>query len=85
MCMFTTYILHSDQRGQYYIGSTSLPMNDRLRRHLSNHRGFTGSVADWKIVYQQHFQTKSEAAKLERKIKRRGARRFLDDIENQSK
>ena len=57
-----------------------MPMQDRLRRHLSSHKGFTGSADDWIVIYQKDFERKVEAMQLERKIKKRGARRFLDDI-----
>jgi predicted GIY-YIG superfamily endonuclease len=34
----------------------------------------------WKIVYQIQFPTRSEAVILEQKIKKRGAKRYLEDI-----
>ncbi len=44
-----TYILHSQQIDKYYIGSTSASLEERLKKHLTNHSGFTGKVKDWKV------------------------------------
>jgi hypothetical protein len=35
------YILHSAAAGMYYIGHTTEPIEERLRKHNSNHDGFT--------------------------------------------
>ncbi|MBO9204550.1 MULTISPECIES: GIY-YIG nuclease family protein [Niastella] len=35
---------------RYYIGHTGDDLSGRLRRHNSNHKGFTGNVGDWIIV-----------------------------------
>jgi len=44
-------------------------MQERLRRHNSNHKGFTGKVGDWVIVYSEGFAEKPLAMKREREIK----------------
>ena len=77
---YTTYILYSEEIGRYYVGYTSAAMEDRLRRHLTEHRGFTGRAKDWKVVFAKTFVEKSEATALERRIKKRGAKRFLADV-----
>jgi putative endonuclease len=41
-----------------------------LRKHNSNHKGFTGSIADWEVKYSEEFQTKSEAYQREMQIKK---------------
>ncbi len=63
------YILFSALRNSYYIGHTGDDLIERLRKHNSNHRGFTGKTGDWKIMYTESFQTKTEAYARERKIK----------------
>ncbi|MFM7327348.1 MAG: GIY-YIG nuclease family protein, partial [Bacteroidota bacterium] len=40
-----------------------------LRRHNSNHSGFTGTVNDWVVVYSESYSEKSLAAKREREVK----------------
>lgn len=63
------YILYSPSRDRYYVGSTSDSLEERLRRHNSNHKGFTGGAGDWEIVYKEVYPTKREAYKRERDIK----------------
>ena len=47
------YILFSEKLGKYYVGKTSLTVEDRLLYHLSNHKGFTSKAKDWIIVDQE--------------------------------
>ncbi len=78
--MNTVYILYSSTLKKYYTGQTEGSMMERLRRHNSAHKGFTGKVNDWVIVYTVEKGDKSEALSLEQKIKSRGAERFLKDL-----
>ena len=78
--MFTVYILFSEQLQKYYIGYTSKNVQDRLKEHLYNHKGFTAKAKDWNVIYKLERNSKSEAIMLERKIKKRGAKRFLNEI-----
>jgi len=63
------YILFSQAADKFYIGFTS-DLSERLRKHNSNHKGFTGKFTDWKIVYTEDFDSKSEAYTRERQIKK---------------
>ena len=76
---FTVYILQSKQMGKYYTGYTSRNIEERMVYHLSEHKGFTSKAKDWEIVYTEEIATKSDAMVLEKKIKKRGAKRFLQD------
>ena len=67
--MFHTYILFSEILDKFYVGHTSEEVHERLRKHLSNHSGFTAKVKDWKIVYYEVFSDKSNACKRELEIK----------------
>lgn len=40
--MFYVYILYSKLIDKYYVGCTSMGIEERLRRHLSSHSGFKG-------------------------------------------
>ncbi len=42
---------------------------DRLRKHNTNHKGFTGKTNDWEIVYSEKYSSKSEAYARERQVK----------------
>ncbi|MCB0480254.1 MAG: GIY-YIG nuclease family protein [Flavobacteriales bacterium] len=68
--MHSCYILYSSVLDTYYVGSTSLAVKDRLRRHLSNHKGYTAKAKDWQVVYTESFPTKEESIKREIEIKR---------------
>ena len=67
ICYF--YILHSDILDKYYIGHTT-DLSERLRKHNSNHKGFTGIVNDWVLVYTETFSTKKLAYARERQVKK---------------
>ncbi|OAZ04650.1 GIY-YIG nuclease family protein [Flavobacterium succinicans] len=66
---FTVYILYSKSADKFYVGHTSMSIDERLRRHLSNHNGFTGRIKDWELFYSEKFSEKSEAIKREKEIK----------------
>jgi len=66
--MYFVYILFSETINKFYVGHTS-NLSERLRKHNSNHKGFTGNANDWKIMYQEIFESKNDASKREREIK----------------
>ena len=53
--MYLCYILYSKTLNRYYVGSCTAPLKERLRRHLANHKGFTGKTKDWEVVYTESF------------------------------
>ena len=67
--MFQVYILFSKTLNKFYVGHTSEELDERLRKHLSGHSGFTAKAKDWKIVYSEKFTDKSTSYKRELKIK----------------
>ncbi|WP_262483840.1 MULTISPECIES: hypothetical protein [unclassified Chryseobacterium] len=44
-------MLYLDFLGRYYVGHSCEPMDERLRKHLSDHKGFTAIAKDWIVVY----------------------------------
>ena len=68
MCYF--YILYSNMLDKYYIGHTCDVLQERIRKHNSNHKGFTGGVGDWQLKYLEEFSEKSSAYKREREVKK---------------
>jgi putative endonuclease len=64
------------------VGSTSLELNQRLRRHLSDHKGFTAKAKDWVIVYSEAFEDVSEARKRELQIKKWKSRTLIERLIN---
>ncbi len=67
--MATVYILYSDMLDKYYIGCTADALEQRLRKHLYDHKGFTARAKDWIIAYHELFENKSDALKREKEIK----------------
>ena len=49
------------------MGFTTNYKQERFRNHSTNHRGFTGGICDWIIVYIEQFSTKEEAMLTENK------------------
>jgi len=68
--MFYVYILYSKLIDTYYVGYTSTLLEERLRRHLSSHKGFTGRAKDWEIAYFESFENKTTAILREQEIKK---------------
>ena len=77
--MYTVYILFSKSSLKYYTGQTD-NLENRLHRHNSGLSLSTKSGRPWGLVYQIQFSSRSEAMFLEQKIKKRGAKRYLEDI-----
>jgi putative endonuclease len=67
--MATVYILFSKQLDRYYIGHTTEPLEERLRKHLSNHTHWTSRAKDWTIVHREVLLDKSTAYKRELQVK----------------
>jgi putative endonuclease len=78
--MANLYILFSQSLDKYYVGSTSMDVNQRLRRHLSDHKGFTAKAKDWVIVYSVAFEDVSEARKREIQIKNWKSRTLIEKL-----
>ena len=76
--MYKAYVLYSERLDKYYVGSTQ-DLDDRLSRHNAGRSKYTKSGVPWQLVTSFDFESRSDAVKLENKIKKRGIKRFLDD------
>ena len=76
--MMFVYILFSEKSSRYYVGQTA-DIAERLKRHNSGRVSSTKHGIPWKVVLQLIVLNRSEAMILESKIKKRGAKRFIDD------
>jgi putative endonuclease len=76
---FFTYILQSEKDGSFYIGSSQDPI-DRLKKHNRNHNGYTARKQPWKIVWVKGFVTKNEALQMERFIKMKKSRSYIESL-----
>jgi putative endonuclease len=77
--MYTAYIIFSKSSLKYYTGQTD-NLENRLNRHNTGLSLSTKSGKPWELIYQIQLSTRSEAMRLEQKIKKRGAKRYLEDI-----
>ena len=75
--MCTVYILYSNTSLRYYVGQTS-DIDQRLERHNQGRVKSTKYGIPWEIVLQLDVSTRSEAMILEKQIKKRGARRYIE-------
>ena len=75
---FCVYILYSSKRDRFYVGHTGDDLQERLRKHNSNHKGFSGGVGDWAIVYTETYLTKTAAYQREREIKAWKSRKRIE-------
>ena len=78
--MFTVYILYSKLRDRFYVGFTGNDIAERLRKHNANHKGFTGRIADWQIIYTEPYASKSEAMRRESAIKKWKSRQMIEKL-----
>jgi len=75
--MFTTYVLYSEKYDKIYIGYTS-----NLQQRLLSHnelatKGWTIKFRPWQLIYQEEFDTKSQAMKREKQLKSFQGRKFV--------
>ena len=83
--MFKVYILYSPLFDRYYVGMTGEAIEERIRKHNSNHKGYTGKSSDWLLKYSETFATKSEALFRERQIKSYKSRKMIKKLIENSK
>ncbi len=67
--------------GKYYVGSTN-NLIDRLERHFGGREKTTKRFSPVKLVYFQKTLTKSEAVRLEYKIKKMKSHKYIDKLIN---
>jgi putative endonuclease len=77
--MYHVYILHSAALNKFYIGTTA-DIEMRLFQHNSVAQGFTRTGRPWRIVYAEDFETKMEALKREKYLKRMKSHRFIEEL-----
>ena len=76
---YYTYIIHSDSLHKYYVGNTQ-NLKIRLNRHNTGQEKFTKPGVPWKLIKSFIFKDRTNDIRLEYKIKKRGIKRFLENI-----
>ena len=77
---FYVYILYSASIDTFYVGHTGQAISERIRKHLSSHKGFTSKAKDWKLYYHEEFTSKSLAYRREMEIKRKKSRKYIMEL-----
>jgi putative endonuclease len=76
------YILRSTTTGRHYCGQTD-DLERRVRQHNDPNHTLTYTTkrqpGPWDYVWSAVVENRTEALKLERRIKKRGIARFLQD------
>jgi putative endonuclease len=81
---YLVYILQSKTTDRHYCGHTD-DLDRRLRQH--NDPDYHGSKTTkrfegpWTVVWSQQSETRGEAMMLEKQIKKRGMKRFLQNLQ----
>ena len=76
---FTVYILYSEKSQKYYVGSCQ-NMEERLSRHNSGRNKSTHSGMPWKLMYQEQFDSRSDAVAREMKIKKMKSKIYIENL-----
>lgn len=79
--MYYIYILFSEKLNKYYVGYTA-NIQDRLYKHNNKHLGFSNAAKDWILKYSEKYQTKSDAMKREKEIKKWKSRIKIEKLIN---
>jgi putative endonuclease len=75
---YFVYIIFSSKLNKYYSGFTE-NLDVRIVQHNSGISTFTSKGIPWELIYSFEVNSISEARILEKEIKGRGAKRFLQD------
>ncbi|MCX7638639.1 MAG: GIY-YIG nuclease family protein, partial [Cyclobacteriaceae bacterium] len=76
---YIVYILKSLSSDIFYVGQT-YDLNKRLAEHNSQMAGFTKKHQPWIVVWYTKVSSRKDALSLEKRIKKRGAKRLLPDL-----
>src|SRR5690606_14909790 len=77
--MYSVYILYSLAVDRYYVGMTS-NIQQRLKKHNANYKGFTKKDNDWTVKYNEKYNNKNDAEQRERKIKSWKSRKMIEKL-----
>ena len=81
--MTQVYILHSQKLNRYYVGETTLHVEDRLRQHNTGYysnKSFTSTTDDWVLMLQMECSDRSHALRLEKKIKSMKSKTYIENL-----
>ena len=71
--------MFSQKLNRYYVGYSSC-LNERIKKHNSNHKGYTGKANDWVLLYSEKYESKQEAYAREREIKAWKSKKRIENL-----
>lgn len=77
--MYTVYAIYNSEHARIYIGQT-IDMIERLNIHKEKifKNSYTSRYSgEWKIIYQEHYETRSDALVREKQLKSYRGRQFI--------
>lgn len=77
--MWLVYIIYSQKIDRFYVGATD-NLEWRIERHNAGWGRFTKRGIPWKLVYSEEFNSKTDALKREKFIKRQKSRDFIERL-----
>ncbi|MCM4173442.1 excinuclease ABC subunit C [Arenibacter sp. TNZ] len=75
---YVVYILFSETANRYYVGQTN-NIEKRLVTHNNGGKKYTSKGRPWILKRVYTCTDRTEAVQLERRIKKRGIKRYLDE------
>ena len=80
--MFFVYILEAIESKRYYVGQTE-DLEERVKKHNQGRNLSTKFYIPWKLKWWKEFETRSEAIKIESRLKgikkRAGLEKFVNE------
>ena len=80
--MWYVYIIYSDKIDCYYTGMTD-NLDWRLERHNQGWGRYTKQGIPWRFVHTEKYNSKSDALKREKEIKKKKSRNYIEWLINQ--
>ena len=75
---FFVYILYSSKLDKFYIGHTN-NLDRRIYEHNLGRENFTRKGVPWQVKFFRIYETKTEAAAEERRLKKCKSRKYLEN------
>jgi len=78
---FYVYIIYSEARDRYYVGSCD-HLTNRLADHNAGRSTYTKRGKPWVLKYSEVYKTRMEARRREAEIKRKKSRNYIKYLIN---
>jgi len=75
--LYTVYILFSQKHNKIYIGYTSNLIQRFCSHNELSNKGWTIKFRPWVVIYCEYFETKEEAIKREKELKKAKGREWI--------